>query len=106
MLSSFGDVAELVDALDSKSCGLCPCEFESHHPYQSKNSSVLDTGEFFYVQKEILRTTMGGNAPAHCVFYRLMDKKIRIFRIIRIIFILIIIPFMKAKGENPFPIDM
>ena len=34
MLSVYGGVAELVDALDSKSCGLRPCQFESDHPYQ------------------------------------------------------------------------
>ena len=27
-------MAELVDALDSKSCGLRPCQFESDYPYQ------------------------------------------------------------------------
>ena len=27
-------VPELVDALDSKSCGLRPCQFESDYPYQ------------------------------------------------------------------------
>ena len=29
-----GGVAELVDALDSKSCFLWKYEFKSHHPYQ------------------------------------------------------------------------
>ena len=38
--------------------------------------------------------------------YRLMDKNIRIFRIMIIIRILIIItPFIKLKGENLLPID-
>ena len=27
-------MAELVDALDSKSCGLSPCQFKSDYPYQ------------------------------------------------------------------------
>ena len=31
---SDGGMAELVDALDSKSCGLRPCQFESDYPYQ------------------------------------------------------------------------
>lgn len=30
----YGGMAELVDALDSKSCGLRPCQFESDYPYQ------------------------------------------------------------------------
>ena len=34
--SSYGGMAELVDALDSKSCGLRPCQFESDYPYQQK----------------------------------------------------------------------
>ena len=34
MTSSFGGMAELVDALDSKSCGLRPCQFKSDYPYQ------------------------------------------------------------------------
>ena len=34
MLSVYGGMAELVDALDSKSCGLRPCQFESDYPYQ------------------------------------------------------------------------
>lgn len=33
---SDGGMAELVDALDSKSCGLRPCQFESDYPYQSE----------------------------------------------------------------------
>ena len=35
MLSVYGGMAELVDALDSKSCGLRPCQFESDYPYQT-----------------------------------------------------------------------
>ena len=31
--TTYADVAELVDALDSKSSGK-PCGFESHHQYQ------------------------------------------------------------------------
>ncbi len=30
---SNGSMAELVDALDSKSCGLRPCQFESDYSY-------------------------------------------------------------------------
>ena len=30
----YGGVAELVDALDSKSCSLCEWEFKSPHLYQ------------------------------------------------------------------------
>ena len=37
MLSSCGGMAELVDALDSKSCGLRPCQFESDYPYHLEN---------------------------------------------------------------------
>lgn len=40
MLSSYGGMAELVDALDSKSCGLCPCQFKSDYPYQSKPAAI------------------------------------------------------------------
>ena len=36
LLNNYADVAELVDAHDSKSCGK-PCGFESHHRYQLKN---------------------------------------------------------------------
>ena len=36
---SDGGMAELVDALDSKSCGLRPCQFESDYPYQSTKGS-------------------------------------------------------------------
>ena len=38
MLITDGGVAELVDALDSKSCFLWKYEFKSHHPYQSKKA--------------------------------------------------------------------
>ena len=38
--SSYGGMAELVDALDSKSCGLRPCQFESDYPYQQKKGFV------------------------------------------------------------------
>ena len=41
MLPVYGDVAELVDALDSKSCGLRPCQFESDHPYQRRSSDFV-----------------------------------------------------------------
>ena len=34
MLITDGGVAELVDALDSKSCGFIPCQFKSDYPYQ------------------------------------------------------------------------
>ncbi len=48
MLSVCGDVAELVDALDSKSCFLRKCEFESHHPYQiEKPRFFTNLGSFF-----------------------------------------------------------
>ena len=36
--SSYGGMAELVDALDSKSCGLRPCQFESDYPYQQQKA--------------------------------------------------------------------
>ena len=44
LLNNYADVAELVDAHDSKSCGK-PCGFESHHRYQLKNFLIfiLDT---------------------------------------------------------------
>lgn len=41
MHSSCGGMAELVDALDSKSCGLRPCQFESDYPYQVKNPEQI-----------------------------------------------------------------
>ena len=48
MLSAFGGMAELVDALDSKSCGLRPCQFESDYPYQlEKPRFFTNLGSFF-----------------------------------------------------------
>ena len=47
MLSAFGGMAELVDALDSKSCGLRPCQFESDYPYQKKEKSGFCSRAFF-----------------------------------------------------------
>ena len=44
--SSYGGMAELVDALDSKSCGLRPCQFESDYPYQQKKA--LFNKAFFF----------------------------------------------------------
>ena len=34
-------MAELVDALDSKSCGFIPCQFESDYPYHLRKSSGI-----------------------------------------------------------------
>ena len=48
MLSAFGGMAELVDALDSKSCGLRPCQFESDYPYQKKKSPDFVSGLFCF----------------------------------------------------------
>lgn len=39
-------MAELVDALDSKSCGLWPCQFKSDYPYHFEKRPVL-SGLFF-----------------------------------------------------------
>ena len=48
MLSVYGGMAELVDALDSKSCGLRPCQFESDYPYQlEKPRFFINLGSFF-----------------------------------------------------------
>ncbi len=47
MLSSYGGMAELVDALDSKSCGLWPCQFKSDYPYQSKPAAISAGFIFF-----------------------------------------------------------
>ena len=49
MLSVYGDVAELVDALDSKSCFLRKCEFESHHPYQNEKPWIKSKAFFVAV---------------------------------------------------------
>ena len=47
MLITDGGVAELVDALDSKSCFLWKYEFKSHHPYQSQKPDVKIRFLFF-----------------------------------------------------------
>lgn len=49
--SSYGGMAELVDALDSKSCGLRPCQFESDYPYQQKKA--LFNKAFFLILCDI-----------------------------------------------------
>gem|GEM_PF-176959 len=46
-------MAELVDALDSKSCGLRPCQFESDYPYQIKSWS--NDFSFFLLRAFIFR---------------------------------------------------
>ena len=46
MLSVYGGMAELVDALDSKSCGLRPCQFESDYPYQLKKALIKNQSFF------------------------------------------------------------
>ena len=43
-----GGMAELVDALDSKSCGLRPCQFESDYPYQSEKLDQQLQALIFY----------------------------------------------------------
>ena len=46
---SDGGMAELVDALDSKSCGLRPCQFESDYPYHfEKPCFFIKAFYFFY----------------------------------------------------------
>ena len=47
MLITDGGVAELVDALDSKSCSLCEWEFKSPHPYQKTKAPAR---VFFYIK--------------------------------------------------------
>ena len=52
---SDGGMAELVDALDSKSCGLRPCQFESDYPYQSTKpckSTVCEAFLYVIVNKK------------------------------------------------------
>ena len=53
MLSAFGGMAELVDALDSKSCGLRPCQFESDYPYQKKEKSGFCIRAFLFWHKRV-----------------------------------------------------
>lgn len=43
-----GGMAELVDALDSKSCGLRPCQFESDYPYQIEKPWFFYQGFLFF----------------------------------------------------------
>lgn len=43
-------MAELVDALDSKSCSLRECQFESDYPYQiEKPCKFFDLQGFFVI---------------------------------------------------------
>lgn len=37
----YGGMAELVDALDSKSCSLWECQFKSDYPYQVKKTLCI-----------------------------------------------------------------
>ena len=43
-----GGMAELVDALDSKSCGLRPCQFESDYPYQIEKPWFFIKAFYFF----------------------------------------------------------
>ena len=47
----FGGMAELVDALDSKSCGLRPCQFKSDYPYQIEKLWIHQS--FFHAQNSV-----------------------------------------------------
>ena len=58
MLSVYGDVAELVDALASKSCFLRKCEFESHHPYQNEKPWIYP--RLFLLYRRILLNNLTG----------------------------------------------
>lgn len=51
---SDGGMAELVDALDSKSCGLRPCQFESDYPYQSTKRLLILRAFSFYLTIEFI----------------------------------------------------
>ncbi len=44
---SNGSMAELVDALDSKSCGHRPCQFESDYSYHSEKTGFSGLFSFF-----------------------------------------------------------
>ena len=50
VLNSYADVAELVDAHDSKSCGK-PCGFESHHRYHLKSKKIVVKSCFLSLQR-------------------------------------------------------
>ena len=54
--TSNADVAELADALDSKSSGK-PCGFESHHRYQNRNELKLWNFLFFNLSSLYLFVT-------------------------------------------------
>ncbi len=73
----YADVAELADALDSKSSGK-PCGFESHHRYQGQ---FIATAFFFYqlqfyvnCVKIDLYHFVGGITMADIVYFMLGDK--------------------------------
>lgn len=44
----YGGMAELVDALDSKSCSLWECQFKSDYPYQVKKNALYCRAFFIF----------------------------------------------------------
>ena len=53
-------MAELVDALDSKSCGLWPCQFKSDYPYQIEKTEYFSV---FFLFKSIFILTFKRKFP-------------------------------------------
>ena len=57
----YGDVVELADTQDLKSCGLIPCGFKSRHPHQIKQGDIemknyqhLSTDTLVHKRKRLL----------------------------------------------------
>ena len=74
MLTSDGGMAELVDALDSKSCGLRPCQFESDYPYQQIKPCQMTRLFLFNAISIMYRTTTNLFRLCDAICYCIIPK--------------------------------